>query len=170
MLRGPRPGSGFGVLWFSRAVTWIPITPPPLLGFSAQGKMVGSGESNSPYLLSPLPGAEEGACSGLGHKGGGWAFPAHRACPFSSPGLGWNYTSPLSWRAVRGRVGGGRDPCPFPWWPPGSQHISQAPASPGPGALLGDAEIICLRLRSGKSLCEKPPEGPSGRNVAQSGE
>lgn len=27
----------------------------------------------------------------------------------------------------------GCDPCPFPWQLPGSQHVSQAPGSPGPG-------------------------------------
>lgn len=57
----------------------------------------------------------------------------------------------------------GRDPFPFPGWPPGSQHSSQAPEFPGPG--LG--KLRSYISSSGKSVCEKAPEGPSARSSAQ---
>lgn len=60
------------------------------------------------------------------------------------------------------RFGAGRegscDPCPFSEWLPGSQHVSQAPGSPGPEAPLGQSEIRCLLLWK---VCEKAQKDPS---------
>lgn len=103
---------------------------PPSTGFTAQGKAVGRTD------WAPAPSVHSQ----------GWAWLASWASPLSPPGLGWNYTRALSRGAAQGREEEGCDPCPFPWQLPGSQHVSQAPGSPGPGAPLGQAEIRCLPL------------------------
>lgn len=154
----------------------LPGHPHPHCWFDSPGEGGGVWRRAAPPASS-LHFQEQGRgpCSGPGHKGrGGWAFPASKAGPFSSPGLGWNYTSGSRLGSSSGQSGRRAvTPAPSPGGPPGSQHISQAPESPGPGAQLGEAAIMCLPPRSGgggKSPCEKPREGPSARSVARSGE
>lgn len=92
-------------------------TRPPSAGFTAPGKAV-SRTDWAPAPPSTL------------RAGPGWPRGPPRFHPQAWGGI---TLGPSVGEQLRAGWEEGCDPCPFPWQLPGSQHVSQAPRSLGPG-------------------------------------